>query len=314
MNECFYQNAALEGRLCSWLYTATGYDPYSPIVERRIDETAAILKSEQGSLFAIVGELVKVSREWGYPLSFRGYAGSLLCSHLLGFAQNNPMELGIPWQGAFYPSGRMPHLTLNVAPEIYRDVRRYLKARIEDCNVLWDLPDLPPYRVVFAPEVYDPSHRYLFLDIPPHDLMSQVGKAAKKAGGLPRIEEIQSPDFIRWLWTADVWDMLILRDMVPLRDYAPELEPRSFSHLIRLLGLSLAPETWKQLREPGADLDTVIATREDIYEHCLQNGSSPEEALATMRKARKPYRYTRGQCAEYLTYALILAWFRENGG
>jgi len=314
MTERLYHNLELEGQLFDRLYTATGYRPGDPIVERRIDETAAILQSGAETLFALVGALVDFSVARGYPLSFRGHAGSLLVNHLLGLAQNNPMDLGIPWQGAFRASGQPPHLTLNVAPEIFTDARRYLKALAVDCDVLWDIPGENPYRVVFAPERYDPNHRYLTLDIAPHDLMSQVGNAARKAGRIPQRDEVLSPDFIQKVWAEDMWDTPILRDMAPLRDFAPEVKPTSFHDLVRLLGLTLAGDrTWKQLTEPGMELDTVIATREDVYDLYLRRGASQEEALTALRRANKPtYLYTRAQCAEYLTYALILAWFRDH--
>ncbi len=315
MTEHLYRNLELEGPLFDRLYTATGYDPWSPIVERRIDETAAILESGTGTMFALAAALVDFSRERGYPVSFRGHAGSLLVSHLLGFAKNNPMDLGIPWEGAFRASGHLPHLILNVAPEVYADARRYLKTLVDDCDVLCDIPDQTPYRVIFAQEPYDPNHHYLTLDICPHDLMSQVGDAARRAGRMPQLGEVLAPDFVRKAWAEDMWDTPILRDMWPLPNIAPEVAPASFEDLIRLLGLTLAgQEAWKQLKEPGIKLDTVIATREDVYDRCLRQGASREEALDALRHAAKPiYLYTRGQCAEYLTYALILTWFRHNG-
>ncbi len=310
----YYHNASLEGKLCDRLYTATGYQPGSPIVRRRIDETGAIFKSGTGTMFALAAALVDFSQERGYPVSFRGHAGALLVSHLLGFAQNNPMELGIPWQGAFSASGHLSHLTLNVAPEVYADARRYLKTLVDDCNVHWDIPDQTPYRVIFAQEPYDPNHRYLSIDICPHDLMSQVGDAARRAGRMPQLSEVLAPDFVRKAWAEDMWDTPILRDIAPLRNIAPEVAPTSFADLIRLLGLTLAgQEAWKQLK-PDVCLDTVIATREDVYDRCLRQGVSQAEALDALRHAAKPiYLYTRGQCAEYLTYALILTWFRDNG-
>ncbi len=315
MTEHLYRNLELEGPLFDRLYTVTGYDPWSPIVERRIDETAAILESGTGTMFALAAALVDFSRERGYPVSFRGHAGALLVSHLLGFAKNNPMDLGIPWQGAFRASGHLPHLILNMAPEVYADARRYLKTLVDDCDVLWDIPDQTPYRVIFAQEPYDPNHHYLTLDICPHDLMSQVGDAARKAGRMPQLGKVLSPDFVQKTWAEKMWETPILRDMWPLRNIAPEVAPASFADLIRLLGLTLAgQEAWKQLKEPGVKLDTVIATREDVYDRCLRQGASQEEALDALRHAAKPiYLYTRGQCAEYLTYGLMLAWFRCNG-
>ena len=312
MKKCLYRNAKLESRLCDRLYTATGYDTRSPIAEQRIQETAAIIKSGEGSLFALVGMLADFSLERGYPLSFRGHAGSLLISHLLGFAQNNPMELEIPWQGAFSSAGYAPHITLNVAPEIHRDALLYLRELAPDCNVLWNVPGRPSYQVIFAPEPYDPTHRYLTLDILTHSLLSEVGNAAGAARRIPRRDEVLSPDFIRKVWEIDMWDVPILRDTAALRDYAPWLEPQSFSDLIRILGLTLAPpEWWEQLDDkPGVMPDNVIATREDVYESLLRSGAPPEEALAALRKER--ILYPRSQCAEYLTYALLLAWFRDN--
>ncbi len=314
MTEHLYRNLELEGPLFDRLYTATGYDPWSPIVERRIDETAAILESGTGTMFALAAALVDFSRERGYPVSFRGHAGALLVSHLLGFAKNNPMDLSIPWQGAFRASGHLPHLILNVAPEVYADARRYLKTLVDDCDVLGDIPDQTPYRVIFAQEPYDPDHHYLTLDICPHDLMSQVGDAARRAGRMPQLGEVLAPDFVRKAWAEDMWDTPILRDMWPLRNIAPEVAPTSFADLIRLLGLTLAgQEAWKQLKEPGVRLDTVIATREDVYDRCLRQGASREQALEALRHAAKPiYLYTRGQCAEYLTYGLLLAWFQDH--
>ncbi len=316
MTQCLYQDRALEGRMYNQLYLATGYQPGEPIYERRIEETCAIAKSGHATLFALAWELTRFSQEQGYPVSFRGKAGSLLVSHLLGFAQNNPMDLNIPWQGAFSAKGRAPNLILNVAPELYGTARRYLTAVAVDCEVLWDLPGQPEYRVVFAPERYDPENfEYLTMDICPHELMSQVGDAAKKAGRMPRPDEVLSPDFIQKAWAEDMGETPILRDLWPLRNIAPELEPKSFDDLIRLLGLTLAgKDAWKQLKEPGVRLDDVIATREDVYDRRLRQGATQEEALDALRHPNKPtYLYTRGQCAEYLTYALTLDWLRGTG-
>lgn len=308
-----YRSAKLEAMLCDRLYAATRCDLRSPLTERRIEETAAILKSGRGSLFALAGAAADFSMARGYPVSFRGHAGSLLVSHLLGFVQNNPMKLGIPWQGAFSEAGTPPHITLNVAPEVYGDVRQHLKELATDCNVLWDVPGQPAYRVVFAPEPYDPAHRYLSLDILTHSLLSQVGNAARAAGRMPRRDRVLSPAFVQKVWAEDMWDTPILRDMAPLRDDAPELEPRSFSDLIRLLGLALAPPEWREQldNEQGAAPGHMIATREDLYERLLQKGAPRREALAALRSERGLY--PRAQCAEYLTYALVLAWFRDNG-
>ncbi len=132
---------------------------------------------------------------------------------------------------------------------------------------------------------------------------------------MPQLGEVLSPDFVQKTWAEKMWETPILRDIWPLRDFAPEVEPTSFDDLIRLLGLTLAgQEAWKQLKEPGVCLDTVIATREDVYDRCLRQGASQAEALDALRHAAKPtYLYTRSQCAEYLTYALMLAWYRDNG-
>ena len=311
MTQCLYHNPRLEGELCDRLYTATGCDPHSPMVARRIQEAAAIFQSGCGTLFALAGAVSDFSLERGYPVSFRGRAGSLLVSHLLGIAQNNPMDLGIPWQGAFSPAGRISRISLNVAPEVYPDVRGLLKELAADCNVLWDIPGQPPYRVIFAPELYDTAHHYLTLDLYTHSLLGKVGDAAGAADRLPRREEVLSPAFIKKVWEVDMWDAPILEDIAPLRDFAPELAPSSFPDLTRLLALSLAPRwRWEDLDAPGVSLDSVIATPEDVYDSLLENGASREEALAALRRAGDLY--PRGQCAEYLTYALLLAWFRDR--
>lgn len=312
MTQCLYQNQSLEGKLCDRLYAATGCDPRSPIVERRTQEAAAIFQSGQASLFALAGELVDFSLSYGYPVSFRGEVGSLLVSHLLGFAQNDPIDLGIPWQGAFSPDGLAPNITLNFAPEVVWAARHHLKEIAEGCNVLWDVPGLPPQRVVFAPERYDPDHEYLTLDIFSYRLLGQVGDAAKRAARLPRREEVLSPDFIRWAWALDnMWEVPVLREIAPLRDYAPEIEPVTFAHLTRLLGLALLPsDRWAPLNEPDVTLDMVAGTREDVYENRLRDGVPPGDALAALQKERELY--PRGQCAEYLTYGLLLAWFWDN--
>lgn len=312
MKECLYQNRALEGQMYNRLYLATGYQPGSPVMERRVEETAAIIGSGEGTLFALAWALTEFSLEQGYPVSFRGQAGSLLVSHLLGFAQNNPMELDIPWQGAFSAKGRAPQLILNVAPELYKTARRYLKALAVDCDVLWNVPGEPEYRVIFAPDGYDPEHfSYLTMDIRPHELMSYLGQAARRADAIPSREEVLSPEFIQRIWADEMWDLPILQDLEPLRDRAPDLTPTSFADLIRMLGLLLAPpERQEQLDEPDVTLDTVIATREDLYESLLRDGVSQEAALSALRRERGLY--PRAMCAEYLTYALLLAWYRNR--
>ena len=110
MTQCLYHNVRLEGKLCDRLYTATGWNPHSPMVQRRIQEAGAIFKSGCGTLFALAGGLADFSLKRGYPVSFRGRAGSLLVSHILGITQNNPMDLGIPWQGAFSHKQRIFYL------------------------------------------------------------------------------------------------------------------------------------------------------------------------------------------------------------
>ncbi len=312
MTQCLYQNRALEGRMYNQLYLATGYKPGDPIYERRIEETCAIAKSGDATLFALAWELTNFSLERGYPVSFRAQAGSLLVSHLLGFAQNNPMDLDIPWQGAFSAKGRGPNLILNVAPELYETARRYLAAVAEDCLVLWNVPGQPEYRVVFAPERYDPkAFEYLTMDIRPHELMGCLGEEARKADAIPSRAEVLSPEFIREVWSWDLEDLPVLEDLAAIRDFAPDVQPRTFDDLIRLLGLRLAPEErWQQLDAPGMTLDRVVATREDLYESLLRNGAPQEDALKALRRER--VLYPRAMCAEYLTYALTLAWFWDR--
>lgn len=312
MRELLYQDRVLEGRLHNQLHKAAGFPPDSPITQRRIDETCALVKSGYSTAFALAWQLSDFSLEQGYPVSFRGRAGSLLLSYLLGFAQNDPMALDIPWQGAFYSSGRAPHIVLNVAPELYKTIQRYLKALAPECNVMWNMPGHPGSRVFFVPEEeFDPDTRYLSMDIMPHEMMGQLGREAKAFGQVPSREEVQSPEFIQSIWAEDLSDILILQDLAWLSDFDPELEPKSFSELIRLMGLTLAPrDRLQQLLEPGATLERVIATREDIYDSLLRGGASQEEALDALRQERALY--PRAQCAEYLTYGLMLAWLRRN--
>lgn len=312
MRELLYEDRVLDVRLHNQLHRVCPVWPESPVGQRRIDETAALVKSGHFTAFALAWQLSDFSLEQGYPVSFRGRAGSLLLSHLLGFAQNDPMELDIPWQGAFFSDGRAPHIILNVAPELYKTIQRYLEALALECHIMRNVPGHPESRVFFVPgEEFDPDTRYLCMDIMPHEMMGQLGREAKAFGQVPSREEVQSPEFIQSVWAEDLSDILILRDVAWLQEFAPELEPKSFSELTRLLGLTLAPrERQQQLLEPGATLERVIATREDLYDSLLRDGAPQEKALDALRRERGLY--PRAQCAEYLTYGLMLAWLRRN--
>lgn len=303
--------------------------------ERIATETRHIIDSGSGTRLAVAAAMAEYSASHGYPVGVRGLVGNLLVSHLLGIAALDPLELGLPWEGFLGPDGsRMQEITLNIAPELLNGLRAHLRELFPDCDILFG-PGVPSKRTVIVPRAtgpYDPDSEYLSITLCPHELMSLAGEVRRRAGGLADFGE----DLIVSAYRTDVDGIPVLGDLDGFQDLANLLEPKSFLDLVKIMGLCLA---WKlQFQAYKIPLlpdkfDHLIGTREDIYDTCLRHGVTKDDAFSIMQQAirgklspehramlaakgvsatfletldKADYLYPRGQCADYLYWALML--------
>lgn len=344
----YYRNRQLEQALLDKI-NAAAINHYNgdipPEVQARIAvETEHILSNGYGALLTVAAAIAEFSAAHGYPVGIRGLIGNLYIAHLLGITVCDPMELGLPWEGCLGLDGkRTPEIFLNVADEIYRDLRAHLGTILPECDVLLGIPaSETSWGIVIVPKssgAYDPDNEYLRLKMCPNKLLSRVGKALRKAGTAPTGEGVFDEDLIAMAYSEDAADIPVLGDLDDFQDLACTLEPRSFPELVKIMGLSLAPDIQFQadrLMENHDRFTHLIGTREDIYDLCIQYGINNDDALHIMRRVggggfgkltpgyremiaahgicglpwntlrKVEYLYPRGQCADYLHWALTL--------
>lgn len=294
MNETtYYHNVAIEDAFWERMRTRALYQPdiSRSCIDRLSREMRWIFNCGQGTLFALVAELVDHSLSLGYPLSFRGEVGNLALAYAMGLAQNDPEYMGIPpFLQLTGEQVEPPFITLNAAYDVYPKLLEYLGNRVQDCQV--QAVRRPPELWVFLipkGEDYDSRRHYLTLDIRCDVLMDSVGVKTRFARRIPSRDEVFGPNFLRWTWQKALEDILFLKDLRRIRDVAPSLEPSSLDEYIAALTLALFGEK-ERLESLGDDptrLFDLAATANQIYPRC--------------------------QLAEYLTYALTLAWLQRYG-
>ena len=344
----YYRNHQMEQALLDKINTAAdrmhGGSVPPDIQEGVTAETRHIIDSGHGTLFAAVASLAEFSAAHGYPVGVRGLIGNLYIAHLLGIAVNDPMELGLPWEGCLGLDGsRVPEIFLNVADEVYKDLEAHLSAIFPECDVYFGIPaSETSWGIVIVPKssgAYDPGNEYLRFKMCPNRLMSRVSKALRRAGTAPAGEVVLDEDLIVRAYSEDAADIPVLGDLDDFQDLACTLEPKSFPELCKVMGLALAPDIAFQANRLMMTPDRftrLIGTREDVYDLCIQHGIGEDDALHivqrvgdggfnrltpeyrdmladhgicglpwnTLRKVE--YLYPRGQCADYLYWALTL--------
>lgn len=307
----------------------------SDIQKRIAAETQHIIDSGHGALFAAAASLTEFSAAHDYPVGVRGLVGNLYIAHLLGIAVNDPMKLGLRYEGflGLDVNDAQP-VTFNVAVEVLNDLRAHLREILPDCDVLFG-PGLPRWKIIIVPRasgVYDPGNEYLTLTLCPHELMTLAGEAGRRPAGADDFSEA----LILSAYQGDVTGIPVLDGLDDFRELADLLEPRSFSDLMKVMGLSLA---WKlQFQAYRTPLlpdrfDHLVGTREDIYDICVQHGIGKDEAFRIMEQAVRgkltpehramladhgvsnvflevldaaEYLYPRGQMADYMYWALTV--------
>lgn len=284
--------------------------------DRIAAEERHIFDNGHGTLLAVVAKLAKFSESRGCPVGFRGLTGNLYLSHLLGLAAVDPMELGLRWEGCLGMDGtRAPVFTLNVAGELLENMTAYLGELLPG---------------------YDPSDEHPAIRLCPHELMDRV-REARQAGGVPAAGNVLSDgSLVLRAYRGDVAGIPVLDDLEGFQDLARRLEPEAFSDLVKIMGLCLAPEVQFQadrLKGQSDRFDCLTGTREDVYDMCARHGVSGDDAFQVMRQVSRgrlapeyrdmlaarglpsvfletldaaEYLYPRGQCADYLYWALTL--------
>ena len=188
------------------------------------------------------------------------------------------------------------------------------------------------WKIIIVPResgVYDPSNEYLTLTLCPHELMTLGGEVGRRPAGADDF----SAALLLSACQGDVTGIPVLDDF---RELANLLGPRSFSDLVKVMGLSLA---WKlQFQAYRTPLlpdrfDHLVGTRENIYDICVQHGIGKDETFRIMEQAIRSkltpehrvmlaghgvsnvflevldaaeYLFPRGQCADYLYWALTV--------
>ena len=173
----------------------------------------------------------------------------------------------------------------------------------------------------------------------PNKFMSRVSKALRRAGTAPAGEGVFDEDLIVRTYSEDAADIPVLGDLDDFQDLACTLEPKSFPALVKVMGLSLAPEIRFQADRLMGTPDRftcLIGTREDVYDLCIRHGIGEDDALHIMRRVgdagfnrlapeyrdlladhgicglpwttlrETTYVFPRGMCADYLHWALTL--------
>ncbi len=296
-----------------------GEDIPADVADRIATETRHILDNGHGAILAVAAKLAEFSEERGYPVGFRGLTGNLYLSYLLGLAALDPLALGLRWEGCLGLAGtQMPTITINVAPTLLEDMTAYLGTLLPG---------------------YDPNGDCPSIRLCPHVLMARAGEVRRQTGSIPAARDIiANKRLILRAYHDDVSGIPVLDDLDGFREIACQLEPKTFSELIKIMGLCLAPGIQFQVERLAGQPDRfehIIGTREDVYDICVQHGVDANDAFRIMQQARGgssritaeykdmlasqglpglflevldavDFLYPRGQCADYLYWALTL--------
>lgn len=289
--------------------------------DRIAAEEQHIFGNGHGTLLAVAAKLAEFSESRGCPVGFRGLTGNLYLSYLLGLAAVDPMELGLRWEGCLGLDGtRAPQFTLNVAGGLLEEMTAYLGELLPG---------------------YDPDAERPAIRLCPHALMDRVWEA-RRAGGAPAGETGFDRDLIRQAYRDDVAGIPVLGDLDGFQDLAHRLEPETFSDMVKIMGLCLAPEIRFQADRLVGQPDRfqrLVGTREDVYDLCVRHGVGEDDAFRVMRQVSHgrlspeyrdtlaarglpgvfletldaaEYLYPCGQCADYLYWALALLAQERN--
>ena len=196
----YYRNHQMEQALLDKINAAANKrygGSVPPEVQARIAvETQHIVDSGHGTLFAAVASLAEFSAAHGYPVGVRGLIGNLYIAHLLGICVNDPMELGLRYEGFLGLDGNHAQpVTLNVADEVLNDLRAHLREILPDYDVLFG-PGIPDRKIIIVPRAsgaYDPGNEYLTLTLCPHELMTLGGEAGRRPAGADDFSEALDP-------------------------------------------------------------------------------------------------------------------------
>ena len=320
METSLYRDSQLEQELHNKIHEIAnkrhGGAVPADVRERIAAEERHIFGSGHGTLLAVAAKLAEFSESRGCPVGFRGLTGNLYLSYLLGLAAVDPMELGLRWEGCLGLDGtRAPQFTLNVAGGLLEEMAAYLG-------------ELLPGD---APDDEHPAIRLC-----PHALMDRVWEA-RRAGGVPAVGDVLSDgSLVARAYRGDVAGIPMLGDLDGFQDLARRLEPETFSDMVKIMGLCLAPEIWFQAERLMGQPDRfqrLVGTREDVYDLCARHGGGGDDAFQVMRQVSHgrlspeykdmlaarglpgvfletldaaEYLYPRGQCADYMYWALAL--------
>lgn len=286
------------------------------VQDRIATEERHIFGNSHGTLLAVAAKLAEFSESRGCPVGFRGLTGNLYLSYLLGLAAVDPMELGLRWEGCLGLDGtRAPQFTLNVAGGLLEEMAAYLGELLPG---------------------YDPDAERPAIRLCPHALMDRVWEA-RQARGVPAVGDVLSDgSLVARAYRGDVAGIPVLADLDGFQDLACQLEPETFPDMVKIMGLCLAPEIRFQADRLVGQPDRfqrLVGTREDVYDLCVRHGVGGDDAFQAMRQAchgrltpeykdmlaahgisglpwdtlcAAGYLYPRGQCADYLYWALAL--------
>lgn len=323
MTEYIYQDIQMAQELLEKIDTAVsarfGEDIPADVADRIATEKRHIINNGYGPILAAAARLVGFSADHGYPVGIRGLIGNLYIAHLLGIAVNDPLDLGLRWEGCLGLDGtRMQTIILNVAPNLLQAMTAYLGMLLPG---------------------YDPSDEHPAIRLYPHVLMGRVGEPQRQTGSIPATWDIiADEDLILRAYHDDVSGIPVLGDLDGFQEFARQLEPRTFLDLTKIMGLCLAPSIQFQMERLAGQpnpFDGLVGTREDVYDICVQHGIGPDDAFQIMQQVRGgpgrltlehkdmlvrhglpdlfmevldtvDYLYPRGQCADYLYWALML--------
>ena len=321
MIEYIYRNSQLEQELLDKINASAtahhGENIPADIADRIAMETRHILDNGHGTILAIAAQLAEFSKNRGYPVGFRGLIGNLYLSYLLGLAALDPLALGLRWEGCLGLAGtRMPTITINVAPTLMEGMTAYLGTLLPASN-----------------------DNYPAIRLCPHALIGLAGEARRQAGSAPVAGDIiANESLIIRAYHDDVSGIPVLDDLGGFREIACQMEPKTFLNLTKIMGLCLSLGIQFQverLADQPNPIDSLIGTREDVYDACVQHGIGPDDAFRIMQQVRGgsgkitaeykdmivnhglpdlftevldtvDYLYPRGQCADYLYWALTL--------